>query len=78
MSASASTVQVPRSRSAAHAAAMTGLVAAALVVTFGAGRWSAPEPTSIQPERPAAVFELRHSAPQHRGVVKEGGQSATR
>ena len=72
MSASATAIQIPRSRSTARAAAMTGLVGAALVVTFGLGRWSTPEPTSVQPERPAAVFELPHSAPQHAGVVKEG------
>ena len=72
MSASTATVGIPRRRAGARAAAMTGLIAAAFVGTFAVGRWSAPEPSSNQPARPAAVLELRHSAPMHAGVVKEG------
>jgi hypothetical protein len=72
MSASTATVGIPRRRAGARAVVMTGVITAALVGTFAVGRWSAPEPTSNQPARPAAVFELRHSAPMHAGVVKEG------
>jgi hypothetical protein len=72
MSASTAAIGISRRRGGARAAVLTGLIGAVLVGTFAVGRWSAPDPTANQPARPAAVFELQHSAPQHAGVVKEG------
>ena len=70
-SVSSTTAMRPRKRGARGATAGI-LIGAALAIMFVAGRWSAAESGSVQQLRPPAVVQLSHTAPAHRGVVKEG------